>query len=232
MSSASENVAASTTSAGSPPRASFDAPLQHVVTQVFRKSLDSPLAQTLYEEGITSILDLLSLEEDDLRTFSHTTDNGTPVYLHISSVRLVLLFQSFIREHVLSVSTLNDDKEWFTLSANDFNSFRLRGQPPPTFASAPASTSASASISAALRDFRRGMKRDVTQFISFKDEAQWDNWHRSTIAQAHAQGVADVLDASFKPSTSEDKELFREKQVLMYAVFEQTLKTDKGKALV
>ena len=73
-------------SAGSAPRVSFDAPLQHMVTQVFRKSLDSPLAQTLYDKGITSILDLLSLEEDDLHGFSYTTDDGTPVYLHISSV--------------------------------------------------------------------------------------------------------------------------------------------------
>ena len=84
----------------------------------------------------------------------------------------------------------------------------------------------------ALRDFRRGIKQDVTQFSALKDEAQWDNWHRTTLAQAHAQGVADVLNPLYSPTNPEEKELFKEKQVFMYAVFKQTLKTDKGRALV
>jgi hypothetical protein len=70
------------------------------------------------------------------------------------------------------------------------------------------------------------------QFIPFKDEAAWDNWSRSTIAQARAQDVHDVLDPSYTPITVEETELFEEKLKYMYAVFEKTLLTDKGKALV
>lgn len=34
------------------------------------------------------------------------------------------------------------------------------------------------------KEFQCGIKQDAMQFIAFKDEAAWDNWSRSTIAQA------------------------------------------------
>ena len=44
--------------------------------------------------------------------------------------------------------------------------------------------------------------------------------------------MADVLDPAYAPSQVEDKLLFEEKQKYLYAVFEQKLQMDKGKALV
>ena len=60
---------------------------------------------------------------------------------------------------------------------------------------------------------------------------QWDSWHRSTVAQACAQDVYNVLDPIYKPLPTE-KDLFKAKQRYMYAVFERVLQMDKGKALV
>jgi len=68
-------------------------------------------------------------------------------------------------------------------------------------------------------------------FIILKDLKQWDFWHRSTVAQARAQDVYDVLDPAYKPSPT-DKDLFEAKQRYMFAVFERVLQTDKGKVLV
>ena len=66
----------------------------------------------------------------------------------------------------------------------------------------------------------------------FKEAKQFDSWQRSTLAQARAQDVADILDPTCVPSTPSDKELFAEKQKHMFAVFERTLLTDVGKSLV
>jgi hypothetical protein len=63
-------------------------------------------------------------------------------------------------------------------------------------------------------------------------EPHWVSWQWSTLAQARTQDVADVLDPAYAPSQVEDKLLFEEKQKYLYAVFEQKLQTDKGKALV
>ena len=60
----------------------------------------------------------------------------------------------------------------------------------------------------------------------------WDNWNRSTTAQARAQDISNVLDSNYVPLSQEARDLFIEQQKFMYAVFEKTLLTDKGKALV
>ena len=52
------------------------------------------------------------------------------------------------------------------------------------------------------------------------------------MAQARAQDLDDVLNISYVPTTKEEILLFNEKKKFMYAVFEKTLLTDKGKALV
>jgi hypothetical protein len=86
----------------------------------------------------------------------------------------------------------------------------------------------------AVADFKRGIKRDPSQFPILKDDKQWDGWNRSHHnAQARAQGVEDVMNSSYKQTTSEDKALlFEVKQTYMFAVFEKTLLTDQGKAYV
>jgi hypothetical protein len=66
----------------------------------------------------------------------------------------------------------------------------------------------------------------------YKDEKQWDTWQHSTLAQAHPQDVAEVLASAFTPTTPGEIALFNEKKKFMYAVFERTLQTDQGKAIV
>jgi len=85
---------------------------------------------------------------------------------------------------------------------------------------------------ASVRDFCHGIKRDITHFTPLKDDGAWDNWERATTAQARAQDVADVLNPAYTPGNAEEAALFEEKQKYMFAVFEKTLLTDKGKALV
>jgi hypothetical protein len=69
-------------------------------------------------------------------------------------------------------------------------------------------------------------------FIVYKDKKQWDNWQRSTVAFARAQGIEEVLDINYFPTDSDDVALFEEKKKFMYAVFERTLQTDQVKAFV
>ncbi len=66
----------------------------------------------------------------------------------------------------------------------------------------------------------------------FKEGKQFDFWQCSTMALAHAQDVAEVLDPGHVPVTQDDKDLFQGKQKFMFAVFDWMLLTDTGKALV
>ena len=121
---------------------------------------------------------------------------------------------------------------WTKLSADEFDAFCIG----PEFTSHSSGSTSSfgqmGSHSDPVRDFCHGIKRDISQFITLRDDGAWDNWHRATVAQARAQDVSEVLDASYKPTNTTEKDLFDEKQKYMYAVLEKTLLTDKGKALV
>jgi len=59
-----------------------------------------------------------------------------------------------------------------------------------------------------VKDFKHGIKHDIGQFSSLKDDSAWDNWNCSTVAQARAQGIIEVLDPTYLPSTQEDIQLF------------------------
>ncbi len=60
----------------------------------------------------------------------------------------------------------------------------------------------------------------------------FDSIHRTLKAQARYQGVDDILNPTYKPTTTEDIALFDEKQKYMYSVFERILQTDEGKVIV
>jgi hypothetical protein len=72
----------------------------------------------------------------------------------------------------------------------------------------------------------------MSYFPTLKQDKQWDNWNRATIAQAQAQDVENILDPQYSPNDLTAIALFQEQQKYMYAVFERHLQTDKGKALV
>ena len=80
--------------------------------------------------------------------------------------------------------------------------------------------------------FRKGIKRDSSNFPDFTHERQWDNFHRGLLAEAYAQDVADVLDPTYAPRSREDAALFDLKQDYMYAAFIRILKVDFAKGLV
>jgi hypothetical protein len=83
-----------------------------------------------------------------------------------------------------------------------------------------------------LGEYWKGVRRDPNAFVSLKEDKQWDSWEQSTVAQAQAQDLSDVLDSTFVPATPEATELFVEKQKFVYAIFDKILLTDKGKSLV
>ena len=65
-----------------------------------------------------------------------------------------------------------------------------------------------------------------------KENKQWDDWRRSTLATARSHCCEEVFNSKYKPKTTEERDLFIEKQKFIYSVFDECLLTDMGKALV
>jgi hypothetical protein len=81
-------------------------------------------------------------------------------------------------------------------------------------------------------DFRKGTKRDKTCYSELKDDKHFNIWNRCFVSTAYTHHTQLVLDENYKPKTETEKEVFQEMQFFMYSVFEEKLKSDKGKSLV
>ena len=82
-----------------------------------------------------------------------------------------------------------------------------------------------------LRNWEKGVKRDPSIFPELKSDNGWTSWNRAFVANAHAQGVEDVLNPDFTP-VGEGVALFQKKQDYLYSVLNRVLKTDTGKDAV
>ena len=80
--------------------------------------------------------------------------------------------------------------------------------------------------------FRRGIKRDPGLFPELKNEEENDTWHQAFETQAHAQDVANVLVATYAPTSLDDIELFNAHKTYVYAVLHSKVQTDRGRAII
>jgi hypothetical protein len=69
-------------------------------------------------------------------------------------------------------------------------------------------------------------------YNKLKKDEYFKAWNCGSVANSHMHYIHLVLDVNYTPKTAKEKSLFSAMQTFMYAVFEEKLKTDKGKLLV
>ena len=168
-------------------RAQCAAIMTHILETVFDEDPDSNLHKSMKHNGIKSPIDLCAEDEVQLDLYDYPTDvKGVTARLSRGNIGLLKSFKRFVA-YKTAMGTPIDDSGWLSITKQEFDDFRISGNNPQTIAVP--SLRPPTSQTDLVREFRRGIKRDAAQFISFKDDASWDNWNRSTIAQARAQDV-------------------------------------------
>ena len=217
-------------------RQAQQATLLRVLHDILGLEDDSPLHKACVHDGMTSMEDLLALSPIEIEDLTYL-EGSTKTLITKGHRGLVFALQALSHQRDRDNNRIPSD--WSNVDMLEFDTFRSG----PDYRSSrngvslPTNTSSSVSppilkARDPLSDFRRGVRRDPGSYIQLKEDKQWDSWQRSTIAQARAQDLSDVLDPAFIPPTGAESELFAEKQKFVYAVFEKVLMTDKGKALV
>jgi hypothetical protein len=214
---------------------------QYVLKTVMQLQETDPLYISMQQNGVTNIFDLVSINTSEINMFTYKDDAGTVHPLKRGDIGLFRAFIGFILYRANTGNPIND-ADWLNVTVGEFNAFRIS---PDFIASnsgmtttAPATRMANPTsvptprVKDPVMEFKRGIKRDITYFTPLKDEKQWDTWQCTTVAQAHAQDISEVLDPTYTPITVEEMELFDEKQKYMFAAFERNLLTDQGKAFV
>ena len=84
----------------------------------------------------------------------------------------------------------------------------------------------------AADEFKKGIKRDITAFTTFKDKKLWNQGYRSFTAIADAQGLGNVLNPRYKPVTPEEQARFGVLQSYAFAVFTTHLREPQAAEIV
>ena len=84
-----------------------------------------------------------------------------------------------------------------------------------------------------LQEFKKGIRQDATLYPVLEYIENWGGWQCGTRGIGQAQNVAEVLEHWYIPlEIIKMENSFDEKWKFMFAVFEGTLQTDKGKDIV
>ena len=218
------------------------AAFHHVLDDVLGRGDDTPLKSSLLYDGIEDIFSLITIDTDTINhlTFEDPNKAGQRLPVPKGDKSLVRVFCAYVI-HCNNIGTpINDN--WSGITQTDFDTFRVD----PSYVSSlhggttvPGSTAVSSSSAPSTATkyspaelFRRGIKRDPSLFPTLKDEKFNDSWHRSFSNQARGQDISEVLDPLYTPSTTEERDLFLEKQKFLYAVLEAKVLTDHGKAII
>jgi hypothetical protein len=203
--------------------------LTHVLENLFQFSGTNPLPLALAAAGYNDIRQVITMTqtEIDALTYPDAANATISVPVPVPALAFLRILKAYHVYRHEEGDSIGDD--WTSIMVEAFDTFRVDDYNVITSTSPPGYTprrsgGAPPVVTPRQRDpvadFKKGIKRDPTLFLAFKMEKQWVSWQRSTLAQARAQDVADVLDPTYVPSLPEDKLLFEEKQKYLYAVFD------------
>ena len=102
----------------------------------------------------------------------------------------------------------------------------------PGFTGRSPMTPYSTTSSAAITSLKRQIKLHKSEFETLKSESNWFHFRWVMESAARAQGIANVLDPNYVPSTAEEEELFRIQQNFLYSVLVQKVLIAKGIEIV
>ena len=154
---------------------------------------------------------------------------AAPQRLHLSQA------VAWMRQQRVQVGRPLLSSDWLDLTADHFNDFVdnliQEDEAYDQVAPLPNHTNYTSTSNPAL-DFQKGIKRDVSQYTSFKEDRFWDVWHRDLLAKGRIHGISEVFDPAYLPVDDNAKALFAVQQAFAYSVFVTHIQTASGKNIV
>jgi hypothetical protein len=208
--------------------------LAHVLDSVLKVPNESAARSAFPYFGIITIYDLMSVnaQEDLHEYFLHSTidsDGDTTDLKHLFPtmlIRYIILLQNwYLQQHQNNIGI------WFDLTSEAFIAWQHKSRLESSQRSAATTATATGTQNIPTKtmtdaaSFQRSFKRSPTDYNKFKDDNRWKQWHRHLKATANSQGLANVLNTSYNPTTAEAIDLFNLQNTYMYSVFEQCLNT-------
>ena len=197
------------------------------------------LRQWVHFQGVHNILDLLSRDQEELKTILRTNQIKQMCGLITYMKHVFGAYNSDIDPRDDPFHPFTPD-EWSQQTSIMLRTYLIQHLPNPNgpdpVPSGPIPSSRPMGYSPAaieLMGFKKGIKREIAAYPSLKDERYFDGFKRSLFIVAKTRECNEVLDPNYTPgSEPEEQELFEAKQTFMFSVFNANLQTDMGKTIV
>ncbi len=211
-------------------RADDSAALEHILVSILLEPLlpttsgstTPPFRACFAKAGITNASDFLSISPSEYGLIDFTTDPFEEADQNLSLTQVKKINSLFSWFHQIPFS---DATRWLSLDYQSFQVWRSQPTPTPQGATSPAAISLPSS---AIHDFRKSVKRSVSDYNIFKEDRLWHSWHRHLLTTARSHNVDQVLDLSYAPSDPDDIALLKEQQRFVFSVLEQKVLTSDG----
>ena len=79
-----------------------------------------------------------------------------------------------------------------------------------------------------LKEWKKGIKRDIDHYPVFKEERNWLDWRRQMTTTASRHGIANLLKRDYTP-TDDQRDLFTEHNNFLFTVLQKKVQTADGK---
>ena len=205
-------------------RASWAQQRKHVITELLDLAEDGALAKAFDRDGITCIHDVMNRTTEYLSGLKYINDNGELAEVPAANVNLLIILKDFAN---LRIDEDNHVTDWTTVTKEEFKEYRIdavrinRERERATGVTAPTPQS--------VKEFDKSIKNDPEAFSVLKDNKNWDAWYTSFRRQAESQRLTNILNPDYKPTTVDEKELFKRQNQYMISVFDKKLQTDQAK---
>ena len=190
--------------------------LEHILAVLLEQPPISPSSSTIpffracfTEAGVACASDFITISPSAYGgVFFSPLKNGTDkdTTLNVIQIKKLSSLVSWFRQTDAPPAT-----KWFDLSEDEFRSWRTQPEPlqAPAPAPAPAPALAAAPITdSAITDFRKGVKRSISDYKAFKEDRYFNSWQRHLQTTARSHNVDNVINMAYVPSTLPRSQLF------------------------
>ena len=205
-------------------------------------------------QGIHNILDLLSWDQEELKTTPAQQvytldDHGQGLYLRTNQVKQMCGLITYMK-HVFGAYNSGIDPrddpfhpftpdEWSKRTPTMLRTYLIQNLPDPhgpePVPSGPISSSRPTGCSPAaieLMGFKKGIEREIAPYPSLKDERYFDGFKRSLFIVAKSHECNEVFEPTYtRGSEPVEQELFEAKQTFMFSVCKITFRLTWGRPL-
>src|SRR5687767_2109185 len=157
--------------------------MTHILEEVFDMDPDSELHRACTCMGVRDPFMLCAFSDDQLNAFQYKDAANVVQPILRGNAGLLKSFKAYIAHQACLGSQLGD-ADWLNIMVEEFGNFRTGTAfllpamlPPQHIQNAPPPANLA-------RNFCCGIKGDITQFTPLCDDSSWDNWNRTTTAQA------------------------------------------------